>query len=132
MELPLNIMDTALFYPCYLGLSPKQARKVMSRVVDAAVRFGGCVTVNWHDRSPAPERQWGEVYRELVHELADRGAWFATAEQAVAWFRSRRCADLKAGDLDANSWGNKDSGSSEGELPGLCVRAGQPPACSRI
>lgn len=90
LELPLHIMDTALFYPAHLGLSALQAKKMVAGIADSAVRFGGCVTVNWHDRSLAPERLWDSPYRDLVQDLKTRGAWFATAGEAVSWFRYRR------------------------------------------
>lgn len=90
LELPLHIMDTALFYPDYLNLSVRQARAQVGEILDNAVRFGGCVTVNWHDRSIAPERCWDEFYVELIDEMRKRGAWFGTAEDVIAWFRRRR------------------------------------------
>jgi hypothetical protein len=85
-------MDTALFYPDYLGLSEDEAWAVVKRVTDTVVRYGGALTVNWHDRSIAPERLWGDFYARLIRELENRGAWFATAANAVAWFQKRRCA----------------------------------------
>ena len=47
--------------------------------------------INWHDRSLAPERLWGGFYQDLIAEVGkgDR-AWFATAGEAVDWFRWRR------------------------------------------
>jgi hypothetical protein len=54
------------------------------------MRFGGVLTVNWHDRSLAPERLWGDAYLTLLRELRARTPWFATASQTVAWFRKRR------------------------------------------
>lgn len=92
LELPLHVMDTALFYPSYLGLSRWQARTLLDRMMDNAVQFGGCLTINWHDRSTAPERLWETCYRDLVQDLTTRGAWFSTAGQAVSWFRKRRAA----------------------------------------
>jgi hypothetical protein len=83
-------MDTALFYPAHLHLSPKEAEVRISQIIDATVQHGGCLTVNWHDRSIAPERLWIDTYVNLVNELSHNGAWFATAGQAVAWFRMRR------------------------------------------
>ena len=97
LELPLHVMDTALFYPAYLGLSRREAREVLSRMADNAVRFGGCLTINWHDRSVSPERLWDATYRDLIQDLRSRGAWFATAGQAVAWFRKRRSVVFEAG-----------------------------------
>jgi hypothetical protein len=90
LELPLHIMDTALFYPTHLHLSPKDAEVRINHVIDAVVKHNGCLTVNWHDRSIAPERLWTDTYVNLVNELTDKGAWFATAGQAIAWFRMRR------------------------------------------
>ncbi len=126
LELPMHVMDTALFYPTYLGLSQRQAATLLSRMIDNAARFGGCFTVNWHDRSIAPERMWGACYSDLVQELKSRGAWFATAGQAVAWFQKRRSVVLK---LDSSAPGAvRAAGTAEegGQLPGLRLRIHRP------
>lgn len=90
LELPLIVMDTALFYSSHLNLSRMEAWDRVMNMLDHAERFGGCVTVNWHDRSISPERQWGGFYRDLVAELERRGAWITSAGEAVEWFRWRR------------------------------------------
>ena len=90
LELPMHVMDTALFYPAYLGLSSRKASTLLGQMVDNAVQFGGCLTINWHDRSLSPERLWHACYRDLVQDLRSRGAWFSTAGQAISWFRKRR------------------------------------------
>jgi peptidoglycan/xylan/chitin deacetylase (PgdA/CDA1 family) len=95
LELPLHIMDTALFYPSHLGLSRQQAKSLVRPMLDNAVRLGGALTINWHDRSLAPERLWGEFYSDLIQDLKSRGAWFSTASQATAWFRKRRSAEFE-------------------------------------
>ena len=97
LELPLHIMDTALFYPAYLGLSAREAKTIVMELVEHVAKSGGCLTINWHDRSLAPERLWGAFYSELVEELKQRGAWFATAGQAASWFRKRRSAVFENG-----------------------------------
>jgi peptidoglycan/xylan/chitin deacetylase (PgdA/CDA1 family) len=95
LELPLHVMDTALFYPSRMELSRAQAASVLNQIQQNAVRFGGVVTVNWHDRSLAPERLWDAPYRDLLASMKSRGAWFATAGQAVNWFRKRRSATFE-------------------------------------
>lgn len=91
MELPLSIMDSALFLRGRMDLGRKEALQVCRRIVENATRFGGTLVVNWHDRSLAPERLWNRAYRELLAEIeTDRTAWFATASEAVEWFRWRR------------------------------------------
>jgi hypothetical protein len=94
LELPLHIMDTALFYPSYMNLSDEEAGAAMLPLIENAARFGGVVTINWHDRSLGPERLWGDAYANLLRELGTRTPWFATAAQTVAWFRKRRATSF--------------------------------------
>src|SRR3989441_13235624 len=63
LELPLHAMDTALFFPSHLNLSAKEAGKLVHAIIENAPQFGGVVTVNWHDRSIAPERLWDRFYK---------------------------------------------------------------------
>jgi len=90
LELPLHIMDTALFYPGRLNLSALEAWEKLAPMFDNAVRYGGVLTINWHDRSIAPERCWGAFYSQVLDCLENRGPWFATGTQAVHWFSRRR------------------------------------------
>jgi len=122
LELPLHVMDTALFCPAHLGLSPRQARTLLSRIVDNAVQFGGCLTINWHDRSVAPERLWGAFYSELVEELKRRGVWFATAGEVVAWFRKRRAAGFETDSMQPGAVRASVATDQDDFLPGLRLR----------
>ena len=81
MELPIAIMDTALFYPDRMNLPRQEALDRCRDIVTHARRAGGTVVVNWHDRSLAPERLWGRAYEALLGELDRGGAWFATARR---------------------------------------------------
>jgi hypothetical protein len=126
LELPLIIMDTALFYPSYLDLTQQTAGKVVWPLVDDAARYGGALTVNWHDRSLAPERLWGTFYAELVQELKRRAAWFPTAAQATEWFRERRSAVFDLVRQEGNSVRVRATAECAGSSPGLTVRVHQP------
>ena len=88
-------MDTALFYAGYLNLSFGEARKRVGDIIHNAIRFGGAITFNWHDRSIAPERLWGEFYAQLIDELKVKGAWCASAGCAVSWFQQRRSVSFQ-------------------------------------
>jgi len=91
LELPLVIMDTALFYSDRMGLSPEEARTSCDRILANTRRFGGTLVINWHERSLAPERLWGSFYKELLHRVMKRNrAWMINACTAVEWFRHRR------------------------------------------
>ena len=124
LELPMHIMDTALFYPSYLNLSPKQADAVVQQLIENACRFGGVLTVNWHDRSLAPERLWGNFYEQLLGHLQGKKAWFATAAQAVAWFRWRRAATFENAGTDKVKI--KLPAIADDRLPPLRVRVYHP------
>jgi hypothetical protein len=92
-------------------------------MLDEAQRHGGALTVNWHDRSIAPERLWDGFYRDLLDELKRRNPWFPTAAQAVAWFRGRRSATFDSVRLDdEGALHLRVSSQASAKLPGLTVR----------
>ena len=95
LEIPLNIQDTALFYPGRLNLSNADASQLCNKLMDAACCHGGVLTVSWHERSLEPERLWGDLYKWLLGELRTRGAWIGNAHQIVEWFRRRRLIAFK-------------------------------------
>jgi len=90
LELPMHVQDCALFFPDRMNLRPGEAWELCERIMDHAAEAGGTVTLNWHDRSLVPERLWGSFYESFLKRLEERGAWFATAKQAVEWFGKRR------------------------------------------
>jgi len=122
LEMPLHVMDTALFYPNHLDLSPRQARVLLDQLVDNVTSFGGSLTINWHDRSLAPERRWGGFYRDLIQDLKNRGVWFATATQAISWFRKRRSAWFETDSTDSGAVRAKVAVDQSNNLPGLRLR----------
>jgi peptidoglycan/xylan/chitin deacetylase (PgdA/CDA1 family) len=123
LELPMHLMDTALFFPGRMNLSPKQARAASGGLLKNAVRFGGALTINWHDRSIAPERLWDGWYVELLEELKGNEPWFATAAEAVAWFRKRRSATVETITCNDSAIQVKvKMDESRTDLPGLRVR----------
>ena len=123
LELPLHIMDTALFYPSYMNLSDEQAGAAMLPLVENTTRFGGVLTINWHDRSLGPERLWGDTYVTLLGDLRARTPWFATAAQAISWFRKRRSAVIESVILEGDSVRVKISvDEDKSNLPGLRLR----------
>jgi peptidoglycan/xylan/chitin deacetylase (PgdA/CDA1 family) len=132
LELPLHIMDTALFYPSHLALSQSQAKKLLALMLDNAIRFGGTLAINWHDRSLAPERLWGAFYSDLIQDLKHRNAWFATAGQATAWFRKRRSARFESDCIEPSAVNAKVEVDQRDILPGLRLRVHKPRKLSSI
>jgi hypothetical protein len=127
LELPLHLMDTSLFYPDYLNLDEQTARQRLARMIDHVAESGGVLTVNWHDRSIAPERLWGEFYRQMLEDLSSRGPWFATAANAVAWFRKRREAVFESVEVGTGEVKVRCRLSTlDTTLPGLRIRVHKP------
>jgi hypothetical protein len=126
LELPLHIMDTALFFPGFLALNDGDAWRVVRQFTDDVDRFGGVLTINWHDRSIAPERLWDGFYLKLLRELKGRGAWFATAQQAVSWFGKRRAAVIETTLGEDGRIRIKASAGSSDKVPGLKIRMHKP------
>ncbi len=122
LELPMHVMDTALLYPDYLGLSPQQAKALLGQMIDTAVHYGGCLTINWHDRSIVPERLWGTLYRDIVQDLRSRDAWFPTAGQAIRWFRKRRSAVFETDSREPGAIRVQIAADHDDNLPGLRLR----------
>ena len=94
LELPLNVQDTALFYPGRMALSEGEASSLIDRLIENSTIFGGVLTINWHDRSLAPERLWGDFYIELLKKMRKRKVWFGTAKEIVRWFNKRRASSF--------------------------------------
>jgi hypothetical protein len=123
MELPLTIMDSALFSSARMGLCPQQASRLCRRVLENARRYAGTLVINWHERSLAPERLWGRFYRELLDEIEREGhAWLATAGEAVEWFRWRRSIQFS----------QKDSSDGQSTVQLFASRAIHPGAVAYI
>jgi hypothetical protein len=89
-ELPLHIQDTALFYGRRMDLRRAEASRLCAGMRAHASRLGGALTLLWHERSLAPERQWGWLYGEMLEAFRRDEAWMTSAEKAVAWFEARR------------------------------------------
>lgn len=126
LELPLHIMDTALFYPSYLHLRPREAHQRVDAMIDQAGRFGGVLTFNWHDRSIAPERLWEKFYAETLHKLRARRTWFPTAAKAVGWFRQRRDASLAVTPAAPGKFNLRATTARTTDFPPLTVRVYKP------
>ncbi len=128
LELPLHVMDTALFYPSRLNLAQEAASEVVLAIVEKAEHYGGALTVNWHDRSVAPERLWDDFYIDLIATLKDKAAWFPTAARAISWFRSRRSARFDYVRQENGALRIKVSSAPCEDIPGLTVRVHTQPA----
>jgi hypothetical protein len=108
-ELPLHIQDTALFgeyvkinvpnsgwtdINC-LNLDGKEAENVCSQIIQHANRYGGVVTLLWHQHRLSPPRNWDSLYRILIEKGLNDNAWISKAVDIVDWFILRRNIQLE-------------------------------------
>lgn len=126
LELPLNVMDTALFYSGRMGLSELEAMEQLKKLINTLRSYGGVLTINWHTRSLSPERNWDSFYLELLDLLRMERVWFATARAAVEWFRKRR--QVRFENVEVTSCGVKVKLRSTiaPDSPGFTLRVHRP------
>jgi hypothetical protein len=129
LELPLLIQDGALFGQDRLDLPEAEAQRRCQALIENSREFGGVLTLLWHDRSHAPERLWGDFYAALVQGLRARGVWFATAAQAVRWFRGRRNVRFDGAPAKARVMNTSLCYEGEEIVPALRIRVYRPSGC---
>ncbi|MCK5508902.1 MAG: hypothetical protein KAI50_10335 [Desulfobacterales bacterium] len=126
IELPMNVMDTALFYPDRMNLTEAQAWCEVQKIITSVAHFGGVLTINWHHRSLAPERLWDSFYVRLLKNLKQRKVWFATATQAVHWFQKRREIEFCKPVVTNNSISIELRHLNGAPSPGMAMRVYKP------
>jgi hypothetical protein len=122
LQLPLNIQDTAMFYPSRMNLSELKALDSCKKLLGITKAFGGVVTVNWHTRSLSPERLWGDFYKALLREMRSYRVWFGTAQEIVSWFRNRRALSFEQVQFGHEGLRLKITGPSPDEQHPFLVR----------
>ena len=126
LELPMNVQDTAMFYPSRMNLSETEALDSCKQLIRFATTFGGALTVNWHTRSLSPERLWGDFYVRLLEEIQNHRVWFGTAREIVLWFRKRRALRFAEVEISENSFRVKIAGGAPNGDPAFLVRIHYP------
>jgi hypothetical protein len=71
MELPLTLMDSALFY--HLQHTKEEFNRIVDSLIEKFKAAGGVLTVNWHDRSLGFDRGWAIYYVKLLEKIQTAG-----------------------------------------------------------
>jgi hypothetical protein len=80
----------------------------------------------WHDRSFGPERFWGEFYVRFLQKIKTEKVWFASAGQAVDWFRKRRAVVFSRDDSPSATTRAQLCAGMSTDLPPLTIRVHAP------
>lgn len=131
-ELPLNVQDTALFYPDRMGLNEEHAWQLINELLENASRYGGVMTINWHDRSLAPERLWGDTYIKLLKSIKRSDVWTDTASRVIRWFDKRRSAVFEDVCFAQDRVKLHISSKNDDDIPDLMLRIHTPRAVRRL
>ena len=126
LEIPLNMQDTALFFPDRMGLNEEDAWQLINELLENATRYGGVLTINWHDRSLAPERLWGDTYIKLLESIKRSNVWTDTASRVVRWFDKRRSVVFEDVCFSENRVKLQITGNPDDDVPDLTVRIHKP------
>ncbi len=79
LELPMHLMDSALFGQDALAYDVDTAIAHGVQLLSAVEAVGGVLTLNWHTDYVASDREWA-VWTTLLEEAAHRNAWGATMD----------------------------------------------------
>jgi peptidoglycan/xylan/chitin deacetylase (PgdA/CDA1 family) len=84
LEIPLIIIDGSVF-------KKRDAWKECEEIIDIVEKFGGVLTVLWHQRAFNENefQGWSEVYEKLVRTCIRKNAWITTADKIESWWNSR-------------------------------------------
>ncbi|KUO72796.1 MAG: hypothetical protein APF81_00825 [Desulfosporosinus sp. BRH_c37] len=102
-ELPLHIQDGALLGEEHLDLNREDAFHKAKPILDYALRFGGAVSLLWHNQSFTAPRFWGEVYERLIAQARIDSAWIAVPRDVLRWFTLRRACEVSLS-IDGTQW----------------------------
>ena len=102
-ELPLHIQDGALLGEEHLDLNRDDAFIMAKPILDWAKRFGGAVSLLWHNQSFTAPRFWGEVYERLILQGREDGAWIAIPREVLQWFSLRRKCEVSLS-IEGSHW----------------------------
>ena len=86
LEIPLHVMDTALFYGYNAPSSEEEAVQRVITLMDNVERVHGCLTLNWHPHNMMRPALWN-TYCRVLEEAHRRGAWGCSVEQLMQWWK---------------------------------------------
>lgn len=81
-EIPLTIMDSTL--ENYMGLNIKNAWKITKMLIDIVKKYGGVITILWHNTSMFGEKL--QLYKKILQYCREENAWMTSGEEIYQWY----------------------------------------------
>jgi len=87
LEIPLNIMDIALFE--YAG-SFRQAWEISKQILDAGEKHNGVITLLWHNNTySSPHlKEWKKLYVKILDYCNQKNAWITSCGDIYEWWNN--------------------------------------------
>lgn len=85
LEIPLNIMDGALFG---FVKSFEQAWKMTKKLIDTVEKYHGVLTILWHSNNfnCKFKEHWVRLYEDILNYGRARNAWMTSGEEIWKWW----------------------------------------------
>jgi hypothetical protein len=88
LEIPLHIMDSALFGENALEYNQETAISHSVQLMNEVQKFGGCLTLNFHPNYLNDQKYWN-TYRFILEEAHSRDAWGCSIGQLYNWWNKK-------------------------------------------
>ncbi|RJQ27871.1 MAG: hypothetical protein C4589_07780 [Peptococcaceae bacterium] len=92
LEIPLNIMDGALFS---FTASFEPAFKIAKNLIDTVQKYKGVLTLLWHSNNfnCAFKESWVRLYEDILKYCYEKNAWLTSGEEVWRWWENGSCLD---------------------------------------
>jgi len=87
LEIPLNIMDIALFE---YADSFSHAWEMAKQILDTGAKYNGVITVLWHNNifSSPNLKDWKKLYVKILDYCNQKNAWITSCGDIYEWWRN--------------------------------------------
>jgi len=87
LEIPLNIMDIALFEQAG---SFRQAWEISKQILDVGHKYNGIITLLWHNNifSSPHLKEWNKLYVKILDYCNQKNAWITSCENIYEWWNN--------------------------------------------
>jgi hypothetical protein len=96
-EVPLAIMDGALFGPMALGNS--ESVNVCTKILEKVKECNGHVSIDWHDRAASLDYGWQEVYKQVLEKAQNLEIAFEPMQSEFTKINMNIDSNIKLGNL---------------------------------
>ncbi|MHB8580435.1 MAG: polysaccharide deacetylase family protein [Ignavibacteriaceae bacterium] len=88
LEIPMNIMDSAILRFDNLGFNENIGFEFCKRIIDRVRSFRGVVTLNWHPHV-IQFPSWWNLYNRLLEYIYDTNGWGTNCASLIDWWTAQ-------------------------------------------